>query len=201
MAKSLDIIDPKKELGDDEPKEEGEMVHAEGSQEKSSGGVFYLVIGIIAVIVSTSLALYILFKDDGGAGSNSAQKSQTATVSPSSSETATESATATTEPQETTTPATSSFKYTDESIRIVNGNGVSGEAAKVKDLLEGKGYSIASVANASRTYGESIVYHKTGQEDLAKALKNDISSLYSAKTELSDSTVGSYDAIIALGAK
>lgn len=198
MAKSLDIIDPKKELGDDEPREEEEMVKAEGTEEKSSGGVFYLVIGIIAVIVSTSLALYILFKDDGGAGTNSAQKSQTATVNPDESSTATESATATAESQETTAAA---FKYSDESIRIVNGNGISGEAAKVKDLLEDKGYKIASVANASRNYDESIIYYKTGQEELAKALKNDISSLYSAKTELSDSTVGSYDAIIALGAK
>lgn len=208
MAKSLDIIDPKKDIDSQEENvEEEEMMKASPSaKEEGGGGIFYLIIGIIAVIVSTSLALYILFKDDSSKSSSSVAKSVTATPSPeteSPAPSAQASAAIAESPAVATSPATTTgaFKYTNEQIRIANGNGISGEGAKVQTLLEGKGYKIASVGNASKQYEASIVYYKTGQEALAEALKKDISTLYSATVEKSDSIVGSYDAVIALGAK
>lgn len=207
MAKSLDIIDPKKELDtDNSAREEEDMVKAAPSHEEGGGGLFYLIIGIVAVIVSTSLALYILFKDDNKSDQKAVVASATATVSPTA--TASGTASVTTSPIVTTsstaaaaTSTTSTFKYTNEQIRIANGNGISGEGAKIQKLLEGKGYQIASVGNASKQYEASIVYFKTGKEALAESLKKDIASAYTATIEKSDSTVGSYDAVVVLGAK
>jgi len=208
MAKSLDIIDPKRELDDnprDEERDEKEdkVIQASEPQE-SSGGLFYLIIGIIAVIVSASLALYILFKDDKSnksAGSASVTATAKASGTASAATSATTSATATAASASTTTTSSSSFKYTNEQIRVANGNNTAGEGAKIKTLLEGKGYKIASVGNASKQYDSSIIYYKTGQEKLAEALKADLAGEYVATVEKSDETVGSYDAVVVLGSK
>lgn len=212
MAKSLDIIDPKRDMdmGDDSPRqdredreerqgEEEKVVQATGSEEHS-GGLFYLIIGIIAVIVSASLALYILFKDNKTSGTPAKTASATSTASTVASNTATASATESAAATGTTT-ATSAFKYTNEQIRIANGNSKAGEAARIKTALEAKGYKIATVGNATKQYDESIIYYKTGQEKLANALKTDLAGEYSATVELSDTTVGTYDAVVVLGAK
>jgi len=202
MAKSLDIIDPQRELENKPQRDESEEEPFK-TEEGHSNGAFYLVLGIIALVLAVGAALYIFYKDYNPAASS---KSATATASAvgtgSTAITSTASATSTTT---TTTSASaaasSSFKYTDETIRIVNGNGKDGEAARIKKLLEGKGYKIESTGNATRTYDSSIVYYKTGQENLAKALAETIKGEYSAEVENSDSTVGQYDAVIALGSK
>ena len=157
-----------------------------------------MVIGIIAVIVAAGSALYILYKDNSLNKSNtsptpvvSATVAQSATASTSATATATQSAGA----------SQTSFKYTDEKIRIANGNGISGEAAKIKGILEAAGFEVASTGNASKTYEKSIIFYKNGQEDLANALKAAIKNNYTADVEQSDSTVGTYDAVIALGSK
>lgn len=201
MAKSLDIIDPKKELGPETPETEGEKKQDE-FEENKGGGAFYLVIGIIAVVVAVASALYILYRDTGNKKTNDSNAAQT-TASTTPTETAAASSVASAAAVETAlqSATSSAFKYTDESIRIVNGNGINGEAAKIKKLLEDKGYKIASVANASRNYDSTIVYYKSGQQALAEALKNEIKDSYTAEIQESDSVVGSYDAIIALGAK
>ena len=201
MAKSLDIIDPKKDISDrseDDSKDSKDLNLDPPKKERGSGGgVFYLVLGIIAILVATAAALFILFKEDGSTKDPNLS-STTATVEPSPSTTATESAEIAT-PENPSPEAT--FKYTDESIRIANGNGISGEASKIKGILEDRGYKVASVGNASRSYTESIIYFKTGQDKLAEALKKDLDSEYKFTTELADQVVGSYDAVVVLGSK
>jgi len=194
MAKSLDIIDPKKEL-EDRPREEKDEFD-QGFKEPSSGGggIFYLIIGIIAVIVAVASALYILYKSDRGTKEEAAETAtptQTITVQVSPSPVS----------SVTVSSPVSTFKYTNEKIRVANGNGIPGEAAKIKGVLEDKGFKIESVGNASKTYTETTIFYKTGQEDLANALKDAIKSYYVGTIENSDSTVGTYDAVIALGSK
>jgi len=197
MAKSLDIIDPKRELREEEDSraEDSDLRMPQRGNDGSGGGVFYLVLGIIAIVVATGAALYILYKDY--LPKKNAQATATSTASLSASATVSASTTAST----TTTATVSTFNYNNEEIRIVNGNGISGEASKVKDELESKGFQVASTGNASKTYSETIIYYKSGQEKLAEALKSSISSLYSGNIEESNAVVGNYDAIIALGSK
>jgi flagellar basal body-associated protein FliL len=196
MVKSLDIIDPKKELPKEEDRDQ-DLDEMKNNEPRS--GVFYLILGIIAIIVASTFALYILFKDNKKSNDTSALTSSTATVSATVS--ATESSTPTT-PTNPTVTAVSAFKYTNESIRVANGNKITGEGAKIKKLLEEKGFKVESVGNASKTYSESIVYYKSGQEKLAEALKEAIASEYKAKAELADKNIlGSYDAVVVLGTK
>lgn len=197
MAKSLDIINPKRELKDEEPespsRDDDFEMRTPDKNERGGGGVFYLVLGIIAIVVATGAALYILYKDYlPNKKSESVLSTQTPSALASASS---QGATA------TVTSTATSFKYTNEKIRIANGNGISGEGAKVQKELESKEFTVESVGNASKKYTETVVYYKTGQEKLAEALKDAISNLYSATIENSDSVTGNYDAIIALGAK
>lgn len=196
MAKSLDIIDPKKDLKSPDQDEREEVF--EQRPQRSSGGIFYLVLGIIALVVAVAVALYILYRDSNPSATtenspvSSVIASQSSVVSPTSSVAIT-----------TPSPATDTitFKYTNQQIRIANGNNISGEAAKVKKILEEAGFKIASVGNASRTYSESIVYYKSGQQDLAEALKDAIKGSYAASIKEDNSVVGSYDAVVVLGSK
>jgi len=198
MAKSLDIINPKRDLGEEEPESENSRDDFDmrtPDKNEGGGGVFYLVLGIIAIVVATGAALYILYKDYLP---NKKSESVLATQTPTASTTASSVSASVTA---TVSSTTTSFKYTNEKIRVANGNGISGEGAKVQEELESKGFTVESVGNASKKYTETIVYYKTGQEKLAAALKEAISSLYSATIENSDSVTGNYDAVIALGSK
>jgi len=202
MAKSLDIIDPQREM-ENKPRANGSEEEPFKMEESHSNGAFYLVLGIIALVLAVGAALYIFYKDyNPAAGSKSATATASA-VGTGTTATTTASATSTTTITATASAsaATTSFKYTNESIRIVNGNGKEGEASRIKKLLEDKGYKIESTGNATRSYDSSIVYYKTGKEELAKALADAIKGEYSAEVKNSDSTVGQYDAVIALGSK
>jgi len=198
MAKSLDIIDPKR----DDQNEPDESIVSDDElkvETKGQGGVFYLVMGIVALVVATAAALYILYKDDNPNKSTDTVESVesatvTASTSPGVSATSTVSAVVT-----QTAKAEVSFK--EDKVRVANGNGVNGEGAKIKTILEGKGFTVTSVGNATKQYDKSIVFYKEGKESLANAIKEAIQDEYTADIELSPSTVGQYDAVLALGSK
>jgi hypothetical protein len=203
MTKSLDIIDPKRDLAPREPDQDENEDEERPSRERSGGGVFYLVLGIIAVVVSTALAVYILFKDNKTDNKTAATPTATTTTTGTASASVTATGSAASSAVTTTaTTAAGTFKYTNESIRIVNGNGRSGEATRIKTALEAKGYTIASTGNASKQYATTTILYKAGEQALADALKTALAADYSAVIELSDqATLGTYDAVIALGAK
>lgn len=213
MPRPMDIIDPKRDLEEVEEKEfdanpgdrKSGKEQIEIEQSKSSG-VFYLVLGIIALVVATAFAVYILYsgdsnsKDDGAAASVTASVEETTTAATSATATITETGTSITlgSPAGTKTATAS---YSDAVIRVVNGNGKSGEASSVKTTLEAAGFKVDSIGNASRTYDQTTIYYASGKEDLANALAEAIKDKYDATTKESDSTVGNNDAVIALGSK
>lgn len=88
-------------------------------------------------------------------------------------------ATPTAEP--TATPEPEKVDLTAYSIRVLNGSGITGEAAKVKALLEKKGFEVGSVANAATsdyTKTEISAKKNTKEEylnELIKALQDDYS--------------------------
>lgn len=201
MAKSLDIIDPKKDIPDRSESEEDSDLDSDFKGKKDNGGIFYLVLGIIAILVATAAALYILFQRDQNNNDDDVNLSAvniTAQTSAETSQTAVVSPEATSSIDTTPEPA---FTYTDETLRIANGNGINGEASRVKKILEDRGYKIASIGNASKNYSQSIIYFKTGQDKLAEALKEDLKEEYLFEVEQADQIVGSYDAVIVLGSK
>lgn len=197
MAKSLDIIDPKKDIPN-HSEEDGDL-DSDFKDKKNNGGIFYLVLGIIAILVATAAALYILFqRDQNDDDPNLSAVNATAQISAETSQAAVVSPEITSSVDTSPEPA---FTYTDEALRVANGNGINGEASRIKKILEGKGYKIASIGNASKNYSQSIIYFKTGQDKLAEALKEDLKEEYLFEVEQADQIVGSYDAVIVLGSK
>lgn len=84
-------------------------------------------------------------------------------------------------------------------IQVLNGNGVTGSADKVKSLLISSGYTVSKIANARKfTYPDTLIYYKTGQEAVATDIKATLTG-YQTTIENSDTIVGSYDIIVVVG--
>lgn len=197
MAKSLDIIHPEKEDETPvfEPKQEGEMVIEEP---KEGNGSFYLVLGIVAIVLAVAISMYILFKDNIK-DNESAAVADSAT--PTQEATQLESATAEQSTTATAVASQTAAATTEGDVRIANGNGINGEGKRISELLKTAGYNVVMVNNASKTYTETIIYYKTNQEALAESLKKSLAEEYTATIQKSDSIVGVYDAVVALGSK
>lgn len=96
----------------------------------------------------------------------------------------------------TTTPTINKSSI---SIKVLNGNGISGSAAAIKNILVAAGYTIGTVTNASRfTYTNTILYYNSGKEAEAKLIATDLSN---RKTELYENSqiAGSNDVIVVVG--
>lgn len=84
-------------------------------------------------------------------------------------------------------------------IEVLNGNGVTGSADKVKSLLVTAGYTVSKVTNAKKfTYPDTLIYYKTGQEIVATDIKATLVG-YQTTLENSDTIVGTYDIVIIVG--
>jgi len=96
---------------------------------------------------------------------------------------------------------TTTLNKKDYSLQVQNGNGISGDAAKVKGLLEKEGWVVKSIANANNfNYTNTMVYYKPDKEEAAKAvaevLKNN-----DRQTAMHQSTTIKYDIVIITGKK
>jgi hypothetical protein len=87
------------------------------------------------------------------------------------------------------------------SIRILNGNGRTGDAAKTRQELLDKGFKIGSIGNARYRYSQTQIYHLAGKE--AEAALTAESLGREAEIHQADgSLIGSgYDILIVLGLK
>lgn len=96
------------------------------------------------------------------------------------------------------TPATSIDK-SKITIKILNGNGISGSAGAVKDQLVQAGFIVDKVANAYNfKYENSIVYFNTGMNVEAELIKTTLSDRQ-CEVVNDDSVVGNYDIVIVVG--
>ncbi|OGE10136.1 hypothetical protein A3A60_00515 [Candidatus Curtissbacteria bacterium RIFCSPLOWO2_01_FULL_42_26] len=88
-------------------------------------------------------------------------------------------------------------------VRVLNGSGVAGLAASVKDMLENLGWRVASIGNAdSSDYAQTEIRLKDDFASYQEALIKDLSDKYSVKisSETLDST-DSADIEIIVGSK
>lgn len=170
---------------------------------EKSGGVFYLVIGIIAIIVSVAASVFVLYGDKLPSLFSSSDASPTATASVTETASPTASETVSASESATTSATTSITNYSSKKLRIVNGNGITGEAASVKSTLEKAGFTIESTGNASKTYEKTTIYYNgDANKDFAEALGASLPTSYrNAEFIKSETVSGVYDAIIALGNK
>ena len=91
----------------------------------------------------------------------------------------------------------------DLQIQILNGSGVTGAAKKAQDYLEGLGYTVSAVGNASSSdYTTTQISLKDSKKDYLPLLKKDLSEKYEVADTIDSLEDNSkYDAVIILGTK
>jgi hypothetical protein len=95
---------------------------------------------------------------------------------------------------------TPTFQKAQVKIQLLNGNGVKGDAARVKNLLTQAGWNVVAYGNAnSFNYQNTLIYYKIEQEEAAKALA-DVLKNAGRHTALHQSTnLVKYDIQVILG--
>lgn len=85
-------------------------------------------------------------------------------------------------------------------LRILNGSGVTGEAAKTKTDLEAKGYVVSSIGNAKFNYTQTQIYYLTGKNKAADLVAQDLAGKEVKKSEAAVSVVGdNIDVLVVVG--
>lgn len=203
----MDIIRPEQEQDEAEaPARDIEHNDFVPPREKS-GGIFYLIIGIIAIIVSVAASIFVLYGDKLPSAFTKKSPTLTPTVVASAQVSATTSAdassTASVLAVSSATSSATNSSYASKKVRVVNGNGITGEAGIVKSALEKAGFSIESTGNASKTYETTTIYYNgDSSKELAESLDDSLPAAYKGAELIKSETVsGVYDAIVALGNK
>lgn len=149
--------------------------------EKSSKKVFWIIIGTFAVlgVVAGGIGVYLQNRS-----------SFAITPSPTPKEVV----------ETSPTPAVQLDKKSLQ-IQILNGSGVTGAAKAAQDYLEGLGYTVSAVGNASSSsYTSTQISIKDSKKDYLPTLKKDLSGQYSvADTADSLEDNSKYDVVIVLG--
>jgi hypothetical protein len=96
---------------------------------------------------------------------------------------ATPTPTPTSTPTPTPTPDVSQLDRSVLSIQVLNGSGIAGEAGKMKDALEEKGYTVENTGNAETyDYETTEIFVKAESEEYLPLLEEDLKELYSLGT-------------------
>ncbi len=134
-----------------------------------------ILIILLALLVSQAVIYFTQTKKDA-TSTTSADTTAVAKKTDTAAATTTPSTASTTTPSTAPVATTASTALTKETatVRVLNGGGVAGAAAKVAAILKAAGYTISSTANAkSYTYATTQVLYKNSD---AKAVADDIAA-------------------------
>jgi hypothetical protein len=88
------------------------------------------------------------------------------------------------------------------SIRILNGNGVAGEAAVLKKDLEGKGFKVGTIGNAQAKYETTLVYYLSDKKKEAELVQSNLTGRTVELKESKASLIGKdYQILVVMGKK
>jgi hypothetical protein len=86
------------------------------------------------------------------------------------------------------------------SIRILNGNGITGDAAKLKSDLESKGFKVGTTSNAQLKYDKTEIYYVAGQLDQANLVNSNLTDRQTELKEESQDLIGNgYQVLVIIG--
>lgn len=110
------------------------------------------------------------------------------------------------EPTPTPTPEvvtpTPALKREDLKIKVLNGSGEPGMAARAKALLEGLGYQEVAVGNAdSFDYQETEIAIQDDKQEYLEMVMADLENDYTLSTESASLEESDFDVVVTLGAK
>ncbi|MCX6806695.1 MAG: LytR C-terminal domain-containing protein [Candidatus Berkelbacteria bacterium] len=101
--------------------------------------------------------------------------------------------------QSTATPTVDKSKI---AIQVLNGNGVRGDAYRVRTVLQKDGWKVATYGNAaSFKYQNTLVYYKADQEEVGKAVGETLKNAgFQTGLQVSE-TLKKYDILVIIGKK
>lgn len=86
------------------------------------------------------------------------------------------------------------------SLRILNGNGVTGDASKFKKILTNQGFKVGTIGNARLKYSKTQIYYIAGQERQANLVKASLSNRQVELSQQNQDLVGQgYQVLVVLG--
>lgn len=208
----------------DEPEEikeiEDEIKEARGKRQRPSNVLINLLIILIAFAAAVGITalygkVYSNSADTKSTSSNQNKTTATPTstnnssqVNQSNTPTATNNdpfsplatketpAAVTTTPDKTSkVPDKNSFK-----IRILNGNGITGDAAKLKKSLTDNGFQVGDIGNAKLKYDKTQIYYIANNKNQADLVKQNITGRQIEESEADSGLVGDgYQILIIIG--
>ena len=170
----------------------------------------YLILALIAYLLAQGLSYWLQKKTQDTAqketkfsafevkGIESDKKSTTDTSLDLKTDSSLSITTTTTTTKTTTSVDKSSFV-----VRILNGNGVAGDAKKYQDQLTSTGFNVGKIGNATKQdYETGIIYYLVGNKSKAETLKSSFTDKTFTLEEETISLIGSgYDILVVLGSK
>ncbi|OGG14403.1 hypothetical protein A2875_01230 [Candidatus Gottesmanbacteria bacterium RIFCSPHIGHO2_01_FULL_46_14] len=161
----------------------GVMPEISGKENGSSKSLIVWALVVIAVAIVTGLGLLVAVRGPESVTSMFVTPTPTPTLAP------------------TPTPTPVAPNRADITVEVLNGSGVAGAASKLREFLEGKGYTVGHAGNATTSdYKKTEIHVKKDKEQYLSLLKNDIAEGYtvsSAAADLSDNS--SYGAQVIVG--
>jgi len=141
-------------------------------QESSEKNAKWLWLLILLIIIGALVFAYV--KGIGPFASLKSNQEATTSPTPFSLSSPSPSAEATSE---------ANLDKSEPRIRVFNGSGTAGVASAVKNLLEGKGWEVASVGNADEfDFEQTVLKFKSSFKKFEKELTADLSNDYSVIT-------------------
>ncbi len=217
MGKSLDIVKAPKQkpvtpstvADNTRDRPAGEFFEGNQPEEKSDPMIFYLIIGLCAIVLMVVLTVVLIYR-------NTRADNSPATTT-NAGEAATEDTASTTKTDQTVTdttaPATTDSTATSQTaaqtppqvdkasvkIRIVNGNGRNGEASLMAQALKADGFTQITTGNALSRYKTTVVYYNTGKVAEAQAVETIIKAKYKTSLLENPGITKTNDVLVALG--
>ena len=190
-----------------------EEIHASSHTKKHTGDTF-ITVGIVVVAFISAIAI-------SNAYTSRAQSSKSSPTTDSSSQSPKAN-----QVQEPTKPVTEiltadpfTLKDTQEviptpvtgsivtphkknsfTIKILNGNGVTGDAVKLKKELTDKGFTVGEIGNAKLKYTKTQVYYKASKKGEADVVVQSLTGRTIEKSEADAGLIGAHnDVLIVIG--
>ena len=172
-----------------QPHQPTTSIYQESSQGKNAKWLWILIILILIGAVA-----FAIFRGIGPFGRLKLGGGEESVVSPTPFEFSS--------PSPEASPA-GQIERSEASVRVLNGSGVTGAAAALKDFLEGRGWTVDNIGNAeSDDFTNTVIKFKASFANFQDTLFEDLSSDYSV--EVSDESLEATDSAdieVTLGTK
>ncbi len=167
--------------------------------------IWYLILGLLLIVGAVIFSIYFVFIRPQNQALPTEEKSEETQQQEIASQEApsptAESTSTTAEETQTPPPPQTTIDKSQITIKVANGNGRQGEAARMRQILQENGFTgRIDIGNARSRYQTTIIYYNTDKLEEAKAVEEVVASKYETSLVEAPKVTGTlYDVVVALG--